>query len=264
MRLGKRLILCARPNHDLPTSDASYWFTDYVLGVARKLGIPYINLEGQAVTKENYRKAIMEQDPIFICGVGHGNPNTYTGQYNEMLLDRSVESTQYLTGRSASFMSCQWGRASRFFVDLGCLGFYGYVEDFAFVVSSPPDSYAEPFMRAHMSWDKSILEGKTHRQAWEVSTFTWNLVISQADQYSVRYMIMDRDARIFEGDLDLAPISGEPPPPPKLPCCKCGAELNNCDELIDHMVNFHGPSRAPCWLPKFLRGWFGCPLNGEA
>jgi hypothetical protein len=207
---------------------------------------------------------LQEKDPHFICGVGHGNPNVYTGQNQEVLFDRSVETAMKLKGRSASFLSCSWGQAARDLVDLGMACFHGYIVDFYFVSAVPPDSFATPFMRAHLSYSVALFEGKTRREAYAICIDTWNKEIAEMDALSARYAIEDRDGTVVEGDLDVADFPPYEPPPPKFTCCKCGVTCWSCDDLIDHILEQHvlpEEREKRSWFCKWLGGLLGCPLG---
>jgi hypothetical protein len=171
-----------------------------------------------------------------------------------------------LKDRCATFLSCSWGQAAKDLVHLGMKGFHGYTEDFVFVASIFPDTFASPFMRGHLEFAKVLLGGKSCGEAFEACRQKWLAEIAEMDSYSARFAKADYESMIFEGDAEFVPTPIEPIPPPKQKCCKCGAENFTCDELIEHIRAVHLPPcpelERPGWCKVF--GWIvNCPIPSE-
>lgn len=77
-----------------------YWYS-FVTKVANNSGYNVTDLLGDTATKPEYEKSMVNDDPIFFGGVGHGSPTTFTGQnakdaviagLNDMLLSHRITS----------------------------------------------------------------------------------------------------------------------------------------------------------------------------
>lgn len=260
-KYAKQRVLVTRPDFETATHWGQWHFLDKQIAEAKRQGLTCFDLYAEQDIKTIFAKTVDEQDPVFICGVGHGNPSCYTGQNYDILLDRSVEAYVRMKDRCGSFLSCEWGQSAKQFVDMGCLGFFGYTVTYYFCISTYPNQVAEWFFGSHAAYDFAILRGKSQKEAFDECVKAYNAAIAEADPTSCRYLVWDRDGMTFQGDGELHPYPHEPPPPPKEKCCKCAQEFDSCGDLVTHVVYVHGPSRVPCWLPSFIRKWLGCPLD---
>jgi hypothetical protein len=262
--MGKALnrpALYTRPSFETATRVAGYWFEQLVFPIAKEQNIEIIDLYYSDAVKQNFRKALIERDPIFVGGVGHGSEKNYTGWYYDILLNRDDQMDWMLMEeRSGSFLSCKFGLAGETFVEHGMRGFRGYTDYFVFMVSGGNDGAAEPFMRCHMIYDFNILRGMKQGEAHEIALREWDKEIAGADITSARFLIQDRDADKFFGDPDYAPFY-RPPEPQVFKCYWCSNEYTNLDELLKHVCEAHCAKPRPCILPKWIRQFVGCPLS---
>jgi hypothetical protein len=184
-----------------------------------------VDLYGADATKANWRSTIASNSAIFVCGVGHGNENVFTGQNQEYLLNRlDAYDLTLMKGRYGSFLSCVFGQAADDFVNAGMLGFFGYTDTYWFMASIFPNSIASPFFTSHFAFDRALLDGKSLREAFALATEAYNKAIASADAESARYLISDRDAmHLAAFDDSTGPYMGEvtPPPVPPEPPSSC-------------------------------------------
>jgi len=257
----KPVFVANRCDYETATHFGAYWTKDQVLALADQLGIPYVDLEGINATKSIWDGQIKDRNAIMVCGVGHGNPNVYTGHFGQILLERDNASDgQLMAGRYGSFLSCEFGQALAWFIAQGMRGAFGYKVTYYFVVSTFPNSYAAYFFKSHFAFDRAWLEGKTSREAYDTCKAAYDAAIAEASPTIARYLIWDRDGMTYEGDWPAGPYVS---PPPKLKCCVCGQEFAVCQDLVDHICFHHceqPPQPKPCWLPKWLRNLLGCQL----
>jgi hypothetical protein len=256
-----RAILCTRPAWERATEIGSYWYEQLLYPIAKEEGIKVIDLYKSDAQRQFFRERIRDEDPIFVCGIGHGSDTKYTGWYNDILLDADNQMDWIImSGRSGSFLSCRFGNSGERFVENGMKGFRGYVEDFVFLACETNDGCAEPFMRSHIIYDFTLARGKTHGEAFEEAKKSWNDAIANSNITSARFLIHDRDADRFYGDPNYAPFY-KPPAPPTFKCYWCGKEYNDLDELLKHVCADHCRKPMPCILPRWLRHWLKCPLQ---
>jgi len=180
------------------------------------MGIPFIDLYKDDACKPKFDEAIRGVNPVLITGTGHGNETLFTAQgYDKLLQKGKVEDAQLIYGRWLSLLSCRFGNSFDWWIEKGVSGMFGYTRDFYFVGSEYPNSVAVLFFDAHHSWDIGWMTMKTTEEVWAWNTQVWNRHISEAKPEVARYLVWDRDSRVFKGDWKTTPFSGVPPPPPK-------------------------------------------------
>jgi hypothetical protein len=118
------------------------------------------------------------------------------------------------------------------------LGFFGYNRAFYFVISAFPNGLAKPFFESHYAFDQKWIRGGKSKEAQADSNVAWDKAIAEAGPYARRYLIWDRDSRVFYGDPEIGPYVTAPPPPPPPP--------------------EHWWCKYIRWLPTWLRHLFGC------
>jgi hypothetical protein len=220
-------LVANRCDYEQATHWGAYWTKWGVLDYAAvcQPPIPTVDLYAALATQAGWRQAIINNNAIFVCGVGHGNEYVFTGQNEEILLDRgNPYDLTLMKGRYGSFLSCVFGQSSETFVGSGMLGFFGYTETYWFMASIYPNSVASPFFTSHFTFDRALLSGKSMREAFDLATAAYNTAIAKADPTSARYLISDRDAMHFDAlDESTGPYRGEvqPPPTPPPPPSSC-------------------------------------------
>lgn len=227
-RLNSPLPLVAnRCDYEQATHWGAYWTKWGIIDYAAvcQPPVPTVDLYAAQATQAGWRQAIIDNGAIFVCGVGHGNESVFTGQNEELLLDRgnSYDLT-LMVGRYGSFLSCVFGQAAVTFVDAGMLGFFGYTDTYWFEATIYPNSLATPFFTSHFTFDRALLSGKSMREAFDLCTAAYNQAIASADQTTARYLISDRDAMAFAAlDESTGPYMGatQPPPIPPAPPSTC-------------------------------------------
>jgi len=231
-------LVANRCDYEQATHWGAYWTKWGVLDYAAlcQPPIPYVDLYGPQATQAGWREAIIGSNAIFVCGVGHGNEQVFTGQNQEILLDRGNGYDRTLmVGRYGSFLSCVFGQAAQDFVDAGMAGFFGYTDTYWFLASIYPNALATPFFTSHFTFDRTCEDGKGYDEAWDRTKTAYNAAIAVADPETARYLISDRDAMVmvckdrtagpWKGEVQPPPIP--PPPPSSCPIAKATATLLN-------------------------------------
>jgi hypothetical protein len=238
-KLASPLPLVAnRCDYEQATHWGAYWTKWGVLDYAALCTppIPYVDLYGPQATQAGWREAIIGSNAIFVCGVGHGNEQVFTGQNQEILLDRGDGYDRTLmVGRYGSFLSCVFGQAAQDFVNAGMLGFLGYTDTYWFMASIFPNSIASPFFTSHFVFDRALLAGKSLEMAYLAAQSAYTDAIAAADPEMARYLISDRDCMyLVAQDITKGPYCGDvtpppipPPPPSTCPIAKATTTLLN-------------------------------------
>jgi len=252
-------MLLSRPRYETATKYGNYWYGELVIPVARAQEIEVIDLDGELANKAEFDRRILDEDPILIAGVGHGNLERWTGHQGQtLLLKGDPQDGKLMAGRHGSFLSCEFGASGPWWIQQGAKGIYGYKDLFYFVISQWPNQAAKSFFDSHMMYERTLELGGSHKEAWDATKKKWNEYIAKGDPYLVRYQIHDRDCMIFSGDLDSKPW----PPTPKYQCEWCPFETDDKNVYLIHICKTHCvPEPCKSWIPKWIRELTGCQYD---
>jgi len=233
-------VVVTRPDFETATRWGAYWFNELVVKPAQEKGFNVIDLYKENAVRDVFLKAIDENNPIYITGVGHGNKETFTGNgYSVLLKVDDTETVKRAPARHFHLLSCETGAIlGPKLIEYGAVAYQGYKVTFYFVISTFPNKYAEPFFQSDETIDRALFEGKTHREANKLAYNKFTEYVESPDTPSVckSYLLWDRDGLVMYGDSDstiTAPPSPErrgepsesppktvtvkPPPPPSEP-----------------------------------------------
>lgn len=253
---------CLRPDYETATHWGQWHFKDKVLSLADALRISYEDLYGINDYKGYFNEVMKHVDVKFLDGIGHGNTWLIVGHNGQIILDsQNSGDLELMKGKHGSFLSCEFGASAKTWVEAGMLSFFGYKVTYYFVVSTFPDSYAEPFFKSHMVYDQEMLQGTQPTRAFQKCGDAYDREILQQPDWIARYLINDRDGMTLEYSEDRSPFA---PEPQKLKCPWSDFEATDNEELKNHIVAVHcspcPPWPAPCWLWKWLRDLLDCKL----
>jgi hypothetical protein len=205
-------VLVVRPNFEVATQYGWYYQDKYVIQKCKELNIPYVDLQKSLAVKYYFDNTIKINDPILITGTGHGNSRVYTGQNYDVLLAKcNLQDAELVKGRWLSLLSCEFGQSFDWWYGQGVEGIYGYNRTFYFSGETYPDNTALLFFDSHHAFDLCLLDGLAAKDSWDKSTETWNHHIAEAPEDVARYLVWDRDSRVFMGDWNGNPF--KPPTP---------------------------------------------------
>ncbi|GAG74413.1 unnamed protein product [marine sediment metagenome] len=106
----------AMPAYDYPTQCMSGFLLRYIAPRTEP-----VHLWGLMDTERNFTRALYSSDVIIGCG--HGDPDLFTGQYQEVLLD--ARNLPNMTGKVAFLISCETAQAlGKALIDAGCEAFF--------------------------------------------------------------------------------------------------------------------------------------------
>lgn len=215
--------LVVRANRDSPENGGAagpmaygdLW-TGWVLNSLRWRGGARRDLRGNDAVGVKFESAVRTEDPSLLVGCGHGNPDTWVGQYVEKERGYSTLMTTHnaglMGGRVVYLLSCLTGRElGPAMVRLGAIAYTGYSDEFIWTVESPEspatDRLAAPFGNASTVFPKALVEGKTVREAKEKALRVFEAEMERweksEDPYArevVKWLLWDRDAFTVLGD----------------------------------------------------------------
>jgi len=210
-------ILVSRPDFEAATRWGQYWFNENVVKPAKEKGFNVIDLYKDQAKREIFHQKIDEENPTYISGVGHGNETTFTGQnYSVLLKKDDAETEKRVKGRHFHLLSCQTGaQLGPWMIEKGAVAYHGYKVTYYFIISSFPNKYATPFFDSDTTIDRTLIEGKTHKEAKEACIAKYNEYIESEETPEIckRYLKWDLDGYVFYGDENSRIVA--PPPPPR-------------------------------------------------
>lgn len=207
--------LVVRPNRDSPLNGGMEGPMAYgelwmgmVLSSLTWRGGTRRQLHGDYAISSQFTGATQSLDPSLVVGVGHGNSDTYTGQY--IAGGYSVLLTLYnagmMAGRVVYLLSCSTAQnLGPEMISKGAVAYAGYNLDFVWTVESPwspaTDRLAAPFGKASTMFPKVLVGGRIVRDAKAKAIEVFNQEIERwegsTDPYArevVKWLLWDRDA----------------------------------------------------------------------
>jgi len=207
-----------RPLFDKATEYGHYYMGLAAAYASRRMFVRTISAID--ATRENFLASLDSDDPIYCYLLGHGNPDTYTAQNQEIVM-RTCSGNETLIGRVVLLLSCSCGvRIAPDAVNKGALTVFAWAVDFTWVAVTDPDvdQYARGFFEAVNVISNALADGRTTKEAMESSIATWNKWIDQwtlsDDPYApmiIQNMIHDRDGQRLFGDENIRITTGITP-----------------------------------------------------
>jgi len=217
----------------------------------RQMLIPYIASKG--LEFKDLQNTECEVGPFyqeaakrysFFKGFGHGNSTQFAGFKNHILIDAAVSDFAVWQETMVHLLSCTTGKT---------LGkkfpktFVGYADTYYFMAArttTPPNSLAKPYFDSDFEYDRQLLSGATHGEAFEAMRAKYKEWYDKSDPATRQYLLWDRSIAVMYGDPNTK-HPGAPPPPPPPPPPKPTPE--QCAIYV-------------CTLPAWLRKWLKCGL----
>jgi len=162
-----------------------------------------------------------------IIGSGHGDPDTFTGQNEVILMD--TEHIPNVKGKIIKLVSCETGqKLGPALINAGAIAFQGFKEDFIWVMDGDSiltpwaDPWAAKALLPVVDSINAILDGKTNQEAFKIEQDGFSANIAKEEDELVRSCLeFDRDNAVSLGEPS-AHIIRRPritlpiPPPPLL------------------------------------------------
>ncbi|MHC4424682.1 MAG: hypothetical protein ACYSYV_01150 [Planctomycetota bacterium] len=167
-RFLRTCVLFCENTTDGVTKYAATYRKKYVHPVFKKRGFCVIVLEGVHDVAAEFIPRAKSRRVVYISGIGHGNPTTYTGHLNSPLLKACQYDPAVVKGKSIHFLSCQTAKQlGPDTVKKGAKSYAGYYENFTFVHDNPstPINERALFWKADSTYDISMALGKSAKEA---------------------------------------------------------------------------------------------------
>ena len=160
---------------DAVTSQAAAYRKAKVHPVFKKRGFNVVVLEGIHDVEAEFVRRAKSRRVVYLSGIGHGNPTTYTGHLNSPILRACRYDRAEVAGKSIHFLSCQTAKElGPDTVRKGARSYAGYHENFTFVWSE-----SNRFWEADSTYDIAMALGRTAEQATRLTIARFNYHIAQ-------------------------------------------------------------------------------------
>lgn len=229
-------ILIASADYENVTHIIHDWSRDVVHNAIDAGNSVYV-MNQEQYSRDNLRSGLLNLQPAFFFGMGHGYYFLTTGYDGEVVIQSDTiyyrDGQEYhapdvnmdiTNGVVVYLLSCQTGeKLGKDMINKGTKSFIGYNRDFVFFTSSNPTVkkiYEGYFMRPAMKIADSLCGGKTTKQAWQdgIDEFQKSIdtLFYSPDPNSpmmINILNDDRDALKLYGDENTV-ISVGPAAPP--------------------------------------------------
>lgn len=178
--LFKSIALFCENTTDSVTKLAAKYRIDKVHPVFAKRGFDVISLEGIHDVRYYFRKNALSNRTVYISGVGHGSPTTYTGNLGDPILRVGSYDPAEVKGKCIHLLSCQTAKElGPDLAEKGTRAYAGYFENFTFVLDDPntPVNELDLFWKCDSTFDIKMAEGVQTKAAHYGTVAAYNAAI---------------------------------------------------------------------------------------
>lgn len=229
--MAKVVMTC--PDFDIATKSCSPYFTKYVAEAAGAEGWTVVLLYGGDAVKSKFEAACLDPDVVMITGIGHGSETVFTGQNQEILLERCSYDVNIVKGKDVTHLSCSTGAPDGLLEDAvakGARGAQGYSDVYYFFRNTRiEDPLQDPMCDSFIGSDVLRHIGRIQGKSFEDATGDARTRYEEKARYWDQ--VDPEVAELLRYDARIMVIYTEVTPPPK----------------------------EYCWLPGWLRRLLGCP-----
>jgi hypothetical protein len=182
----KNTVVFCENTTDGATRSAALYRILHVHPVFAQQGFHIVSLEGVHDNRQEFEAAAKAAFVVYISGVGHGGPATFTGDGNSQtdpILQVGAYDPAEVKGKAIHLLSCQTAKQlGPDVVAKGAKAYSGYYENFNFVWDDPntPGDEQEPFWRCDSTFDICMAQGYTVAQAHQATIAAYNAAIAAA------------------------------------------------------------------------------------
>ena len=180
-RILRTTALFCENTTDAVTRRAAAYRKKYVHPIFKLRGFNVIVLEGVNDVAAEFIPRAKSRRVVYISGIGHGNPTTYTGHLNTVLLRACQYDPAVVKNKSIHLLSCQTAKQlGPDTVKKGAKSYAGYYENFTFVHDDPstPVNEQNLFWKSDSTYDISMALGKTAKEAGSRTVAAFNSAIA--------------------------------------------------------------------------------------
>lgn len=157
------VVLAIDANFD-PVTKAPFEYREAnVYPHIEKKGFKIIRRQGALARRADVAPQARKQNVVYMTGVGHGFPNSYTGDNLDPIFSKGHFSLKECKGKIVHFLSCETAAGlGPHFVDNGCLAYFGYSDNFTY-----PPILAEVFFECDSEIDRGFVDGLTADEVYQ-------------------------------------------------------------------------------------------------
>jgi hypothetical protein len=177
-----------------PVTQAGFQYRQtYVYPYFQQKGFTLQLCQGSMARRVYVAPAAQQAGVVYITGIGHGTPDTFTGDYYDSVFSIGNYSPAESQGKIIHLLSCQTAqKLGTDFVLHGCKAFFGYDVDFVFFMD-----IANIFFQCDSEIDRAFADGLTASDVYArvINLFNQNIAAlrAQGSNYKAAAMETNRD-----------------------------------------------------------------------
>lgn len=156
-------ILAIDANFD-PVTKAPFDYREQnIYPLFQEKGFAIVRRQGESARRTEVAPQARQPNVIYLTGVGHGFPNSYTGDNLDPIFSVGNFSPEEVAGKIVHFLSCETAAGlGPEFVAKGCLAYFGYSDNFTY-----PPNLADTFFDCDSEIDRGFANGLTADQVYQ-------------------------------------------------------------------------------------------------
>ncbi len=158
-----KTILAIDANFD-PITRAPFEYREQnVYPLFQTNGFTVIRRQGPSARRNEVASQARKPNVVYLTGVGHGFPNSYTGDNLDPVFSVGNFTPAEAAGKIVHFLSCETAAGlGPDFVAKGCRAYFGYSDNFTY-----PPNLAEVFFDCDSEIDRGFANGLTADQVFQ-------------------------------------------------------------------------------------------------
>jgi hypothetical protein len=149
------VVLAIDANFDPVTRSPFEYREANVYPHMEKNGFTIVRRQGERARRADVAPQARKPNVVYLTGVGHGFPDSYTGDNLNPIFSKGHYSLEECKGKIVHFLSCETAAGlGPNFVENGCRAYFGYSDNFTY-----PPILAEVFFECDSEIDRGFAEG---------------------------------------------------------------------------------------------------------
>ena len=160
---GKPVVLAIDANFD-PVTRAPFQHRETnVYPHIEAKGFAIVRRQGMQARRADVAPQARKENVVYLTGVGHGFPNSYTGDNLDPIFVKSQLTEKECAGKIVHFLSCETAAGlGPAFVAKGCRAYFGYSDNFTY-----PPILEQIFFECDSEIDRGFADGLTADQVYQ-------------------------------------------------------------------------------------------------
>lgn len=206
-----KYLLTLTPEDDKAVKWGSWWLHEYIYQYAKNSDVKALDLNNESDTKENIIDYFTRYKIALLEGLGHGNTHLFSGYGKKIIFTKgSNEDAELLKGTVGSFLSCSFGDSMNWWLKNGMKAFYGYNRTFYIPIATFPNSRSTYVFHPHCTFSRSLIEGKTVKEAYDATIQEWKNSVEKAPRSIQRTVIWNYESAVYDSsDPDYNPFKDD-------------------------------------------------------